>query len=63
MPAVSKKQRRFFAIAEHHPDMLRGKMPNMSKSEMHKFAATPERGLPTTKKRGLRHVKISGGKR
>ena len=50
MPAVSKKQRRFMAIAEHHPEKLRGKAPDMSKGEMHKYASTPEKGLPTKKK-------------
>lgn len=50
MPAVSKKQRRFFAIAEHHPEELRGKKPKMTKRQMHDFAATPERGLPTRKR-------------
>lgn len=51
MPAKSQAQRRFFAIAEHHPEELRGKMPDMSKKQMHDFAATPEKGLPKSLKR------------
>lgn len=47
MPAKSVAQRRFFAIAEHKPGILRGKMPKMSKAEMHKFAATKEGPLPS----------------
>lgn len=46
MPAKSVAQRRFFAIAEHEPDKLQGKMPNMSKAKMHDFAAVKEKGLP-----------------
>lgn len=46
MPAKSKAQQQFFAICEHNPQHARGKCPNMSKAEMHKFAATPTRGLP-----------------
>lgn len=34
------------AIAEHHPEKLRGLVPDMTKAQMHDFAATPERGLP-----------------
>ena len=46
MPAVSKSQQQFFAICEHNPAHARGKCPNMSKAEMHDFAATPTKGLP-----------------
>ena len=46
MPSVSKAQQEFFAIAEHEPGKLRGKRPNMTKSQMHDFAATPRKGLP-----------------
>lgn len=49
MPAVSQKQQRFFAIAEHHPEKLRGAAPKMSKAKMHEFAATPRKGLPMRK--------------
>lgn len=56
MPAKSKAMRRAAAIAEHHPGKLykrnRGMM-SMSKSQMHDFAATKEKGLPKkAKKRG-----------
>lgn len=49
MPARSKKQRRAIAIAEHHPDELypenRG-LTEMSKEQLHDYAATPEKHLP-----------------
>ena len=57
MSSVSVKQRRFFAIAEHHPDALKGRMPKMSKGEMHKFASTSEKGLPMKVKIPKRKVK------
>ena len=57
MPAVSEKQRRFMAIAEHHPGQLRGKKPNMSKSQLHDYAATPEKGLPMKKKSPMSRFK------
>jgi hypothetical protein len=50
MPARSKKQRRLMAIAEHHPEKLYKKnrgVLSMGASELHKFAATPEKRLPT----------------
>lgn len=50
MPAVSQKQQRFMAIAEHHPEQLRGKAPDMTKAQLHDFAATPRKGLPKSKK-------------
>ena len=49
MPAKSEAQRRAMAIAEHHPSQLYGKnkgMKKMSKSQLHDFAATKEKGLP-----------------
>lgn len=53
MPAKSKKQRQAMAIAEHHPEMLykrnRG-MKKMNKSQLHEFAATPEKSLPKKKR-------------
>jgi len=51
MPAVSEAQRRFFAIAEHHPEKLKRRMPKMSHKALHEFASTPEKGLPKRKKR------------
>jgi hypothetical protein len=53
MPALSVKQRRMMAIAEHHPEKLYGRnrgVMNMSSSQMHDFAATKEKGLPKRKK-------------
>jgi len=49
MPAVSKKQRKFFGMLEHNPGMAKKKGINMTKSQMHDFAATKEKGLPTKK--------------
>ena len=46
MPAVSKAQQRFFQIAEHRPDLLRGKKPDMSHQQLHDFAAGSEAGKP-----------------
>ena len=46
MPAKSKAQRRFMAVAEHHPGALRGLVPDMSHRQLHDFASTPEKGLP-----------------
>lgn len=53
MPAVSKKQRRAIAIAEHEPEKLykRNKaLKKMTKKDMHEFASTKEKGLPKKKK-------------
>lgn len=52
MPAMSRNQRIAAAIAEHHPEELydRNKgMAKMSQSQLHDFAATPEKGLPKIK--------------
>ena len=46
MPAKSKAQQRFMAIAEHNPGKLRGKKPDMTQAQMHDFAATPTKRLP-----------------
>ncbi len=49
MPAVSQKQREAIAIARHHPDELYDRNKSLLKmkpSDMHDFAATPEKGLP-----------------
>lgn len=52
MPALSVKQRRMFAIAEHAPEKLnernRGVL-KMSSEQLHDFAATKEAGLPKSK--------------
>lgn len=60
MPSLSKAQRQATAIAEHHPAKLykrnRG-MLKMSRSQLHDFAATKERGLKkrvSSKGRSLR---------
>lgn len=48
MPAKSKAQRRMMAIAKYHPEKLYARnkaVLSMSKGELHKFAATKEKGL------------------
>lgn len=53
MPAKSEAQRRLMAIAEHHPEKVfarnRGVL-GMSKSKLHEFARTKEKGLPGHKR-------------
>ena len=46
MPAKSRAQQKFMAIAEHNPGALKGKKPDMSKGQLHDFAATPTKSLP-----------------
>ena len=59
MPAKSKKQRKLFAMAEHNPAKIypRNKgVLKMSKSQLHDFAKTKEKGLPTmAKKKKKKH--------
>lgn len=53
MPAVSKKQRRAMAIAEHHPEHLYSRnkgLKQMSKSQLSDYASTKEKKLPAKKK-------------
>jgi Protein of unknwon function (DUF3008) len=52
MPATSKAQRRMMAIAEHHPEQLYAEnkgAADMSKKQLHDFAATSEKGKPEHK--------------
>jgi len=59
MPAVSQKQQKAFAIAEHNPDELYTRnegLKSMSKSSLSEFASTPRKGLPEYK-----HKKKKGG--
>lgn len=49
MPAVSKKQRKAMAIAEHHPEELYSRnrgLIGMSHEQLHEFADTSEKNLP-----------------
>lgn len=46
MPAKSKAQQAYMAIAEHDPSKLRGPMPNMTHQQLHDFAATPVKNKP-----------------
>jgi len=50
MPAVSKAQQRFMAIAARDPGALRGKKPDMTRQQLHDFATTSRKGLPERKK-------------
>jgi hypothetical protein len=46
MPAVSEKQRKLMAIAEHHPEKLHAKnkgVLKMSKSQLRDFSTTAEK--------------------
>jgi hypothetical protein len=48
-PAKSISQRRAISIAEHHPEKLYSRnkgLKKMSKSQLHDFATTKEKGLP-----------------
>ena len=50
MPAVSKKQQIAMAIAEHHPEKLNQDnkgLLDMSHKQLHEFASTPRKDLPT----------------
>lgn len=52
MPSVSKAQQIAMAIAEHEPDKLYARnkgLKDMSKGQLHDFAATPRKGLPRYK--------------
>jgi hypothetical protein len=54
MPAKSKSERRLMAIAEHDPSKVSPKnrgVLKMSKSQLHDFAATKEKGLPNKVKK------------
>lgn len=53
MPATSKAQRRAMAIAEHHPGEIYARnkgLLKMTKSQLHDFASTKEKGLVQRKK-------------
>lgn len=55
MPAVSDKQRKLMALAEHNPDQVSAKnrgVLSMSQGQLHDFAAT--KGAP--KKKSLKHA-------
>lgn len=52
MPAQSKAQRQLFAIAEHHPEELYARnkgLKKMSHKQLHEFASTSEKHLPSYK--------------
>jgi len=59
VPAGSKAQRRLFAIAEHHPEILYARnkaAADLPQRTLHEFAATKEKGLPRHKRKSLRHL-------
>ncbi len=48
MPSVSVPQRRLMGLALHHPEKVRPEnrgVLSMSKSDLHDFASTSEKGL------------------
>lgn len=50
MPAKSKAQQALMAIAEHNPSKVSSKnkgVLNMSHQQLHDFASTPSKGLPS----------------
>ena len=51
MPATSIAQRKFFGMLEHNPGMAKARGIDMTKSQMHDFAATKDTGLPEHKKK------------
>lgn len=54
MPAVSQKQQKLMAIAEHNPGSLYSKnkgVLSMSHSQLHDFAATKRKKLPVVVKK------------
>jgi len=54
MPAVSKKQRRLMAMAEHHPEKVKKKnkgVLKMSDDQLREFSETEESGLPIRKRK------------
>lgn len=53
MPAQSVKQRRFMAMCEKGK-ATKGTCPKMTKSQMHDFAATKEKGLPMRKRKSVK---------
>jgi hypothetical protein len=53
VPALSIKQRRAMAIAEHAPEKLKAKnkgLLDMTHQQLHDFASTSEKNLPVKKK-------------
>jgi hypothetical protein len=63
MPAKSVAMRRAAAIAEHHPEELNAEnkgLLKMTQGELHKFASTPEKGLPQHTKTSLKSLYKKG---
>lgn len=46
MPAVSKAQQKFMAMAEHVPGFAKEHGIKMSHQQLHDFASGPEKGKP-----------------
>lgn len=55
MPATSQAQQAFMAICEHNPQHAKGKCPDMTKKQLHDYAATPRKGLPKRAKEDLKN--------
>lgn len=61
MPAVSKAQREAMAIAEHSPGKLYSKdksMLNMTGGQLHDYAATSQKGLPSVVSKAKKGFKL-----
>jgi hypothetical protein len=59
MPALSKKQRRLMALAEHNPGKVSSKnkgVLKMSHGQLHDFASTKEKGLPSSVKKASQKI-------
>lgn len=46
MPSVSRAQQAKMAICEHDPAHAKGECPDMTRQQLHDFAATPTHDLP-----------------
>lgn len=51
MPSVSKRQQAWAAGWEYNPEGMHGKPPDMTKKQLHDFAATKTKGLPMWKRK------------
>lgn len=66
MPALSVKQRRLMAIAEHHPGEVSAKnkgVLKMSHQQLHDFASTKEKDLPSSVKKASSKISKARSKK
>ncbi len=65
MPAPSKAMRKASAIAEKNPGALYARnrgLLNMTRQQLHDFAATKEKGLPARKRKKKPRVRGRSGR-